>query len=90
MASLLVPEYARPTLASRPWSLLFPLPTYPHANLISFKSLLGVGRENLVGGIDRHTLLYIKYTDNKDLLYSTEEIQYYVISMGKDSEKEWI
>ena len=43
-------------------------------------------------GIIRYTLLYIKYTTNKDLLYSTgKSTQYCVITcMGRESEKEWI
>ena len=40
--------------------------------------------------INRYTLLYRKYINNKDLLYSTEKyIQYLVITYnGKESEKE--
>ena len=42
--------------------------------------------------INRYTLLYIKYIDNKDLLYSTGNyFQYLVIIYnGKESEKEYI
>ena len=40
-------------------------------------------------GTDMYTLLYIKYINNKDLLYSTgNSTQYSVITyMGKESEK---
>ena len=43
-------------------------------------------------GISRYKLLYIKYINNKVLLYSTRNyIQYLVIIyMGKESKKEWI
>ena len=39
-----------------------------------------------------HTLLYIKYIANKDLLYSTgNSTQYSVMAyMGKESKKEWM
>ena len=43
-------------------------------------------------GTNIYILLYIKYTINKNLLYSTgHSTQYLVITyMGKESEKEWI
>ena len=43
-------------------------------------------------GINRYTLLYIKWINNKDLLYSNEKyIQYLIITYtGKESEKEYI
>ena len=39
-----------------------------------------------------NTLLYLKWTANKDLLYSTENsAQYFVMTyIGKEYEKEWI
>ena len=43
-------------------------------------------------GINRNMLLYIKYINNKDILYSTRSyIQYCVIVCdGKEPEKEYI
>ena len=43
-------------------------------------------------GIDRYTLLYLKWITNKDLLYSTEtSVQCYVAAwMGGDFGGEWI
>ena len=43
-------------------------------------------------GIDIYTLLCIKQTTNKNLLYSTRKsTQYSVVNyMGKESKKEWI
>ena len=43
-------------------------------------------------GIDRYTLLYLKWITNKDLLYSTENsAQCYVAAwMGRESGGEWI
>ena len=42
--------------------------------------------------IDIYTLLYIKSTTNKDLLYSTgNSTQYFAMAyMGKESKKEWV
>ena len=42
-------------------------------------------------GIDRYTLLYLKWITNKDLLYSTENsAQCYVAAwMGRELEGEW-
>ena len=50
------------------------------------------GRDRLEFGINKYTLLYVKQTINKDLLYSTGNyIQYLVITYnGKESEKEQI
>ena len=43
-------------------------------------------------GIDIHILLYLKWTANKCLLYSTENFARYsvIVLMGKEFEKEWI
>ena len=50
------------------------------------------GGKNQELGINRYTLLYIKYISNKDLLYSTGNyIQYLVITYnGKESENVYI
>ena len=50
------------------------------------------GEINQEFGINIYTLLYIKWVNNKDLLYSTENYtQYLVITYnGKESEKEYI
>ena len=52
----------------------------------------GGGGINWEIGIDIYTLLYIKLTTNKDLLYSTENsTQPSVMTyMGKESKKEWM
>ena len=52
----------------------------------------GEGRINWEFGINIYTLLYIKQTINKDLLYSTgNSTQYSVMTyMGKGSKKEQI
>ena len=43
-------------------------------------------------GIDLYTLLYIRWINNKPLLYNTENsTQYSVMAyMGKESENKWI
>ena len=43
-------------------------------------------------GINIHTIIYVKQTINKDLLYSTENYTQYSVKnyMGKESEREWI
>ena len=43
-------------------------------------------------GINRYTLLYIKYINNRDLLYSSGNYTQYlaIIYHGKESEKEYI
>ena len=43
-------------------------------------------------GINIHTIIYVKQTINKDLLYSTGNYTQYSVKnyMGKESEKEWI
>ena len=52
----------------------------------------GGGGINWEIGIDIYTLLHIKQTNNKDLMYSTgNSTQSSVMtSMGKESKKEWI
>ena len=52
----------------------------------------GVGRGiNHKFGINIYTLLYIKQITNKDLLHSTGNYKYFVITYkGKESEKEYI
>ena len=52
----------------------------------------GRGEINKGVGIDIYTLLYIRYTGNKDLPYSTGKFtQHCVITYTrKESEKEWI
>ena len=73
---------------------------YKSVNLRFWKQTYGYQRGNLVGwgtnqklGMNIHTLLYINWITNKDLLYSTKNsTQYSIITyVGKESEKkEWI
>ena len=80
-------------LKNNPKELIYKMETYSQTqktNIITIRRRGGRGINYKVG-INRYTLLYIKYINNKDLLYSTGNyIQWLAITYnGKESEKEY-